>query len=43
MGIAMCHFELAAQELGLQGSWFIDEPKLMVPEGTEYTVSWITS
>lgn len=43
MGIAMCHFELVARELGLQGSWVIDEPKLTVPEGTEYTVSWITS
>jgi hypothetical protein len=40
MGIAMCHFELAAQELGLQGSWVISNPKLSVPEGTEYTVSW---
>jgi nitroreductase len=41
MGIAMCHFELVAHELGLQGSWVIDEPKLVTPEGTEYTVSWI--
>jgi nitroreductase len=43
MGIAMCHFELAAHELGLQGSWVIDEPKLTMPEGTEYTVTWIVS
>jgi nitroreductase len=41
MGIAMCHFELTAHELGLPGSWVIDEPKLALPVGTEYTVSWI--
>ncbi len=41
MGIAMCHFDLAAHELGLQGSWVIDEPKLIKPENTEYIVSWI--
>jgi len=43
MGIAMCHFELAARELDLQGSWVIDEPQLAMPEGTEYTVSWIAT
>jgi hypothetical protein len=42
MGIAMCHFELTAHELGLKGSWVVDEPKLMKLESTEYTVSWIT-
>ena len=42
MGIAMCHFELTAHELGLQGSWIVDEPKLMKPEGAEYTVTWMT-
>jgi nitroreductase len=43
MGTAMCHFELSALELGLRGSWIIDEPKLIRSEGTEYTVSWISS
>ena len=28
MGIAMCHFELAAVELGLNGKWEIIEPML---------------
>lgn len=42
MGIAMCHFELAAMELGLQGKWSIQEPKLEKPDlHTEYTVSWV--
>ncbi len=41
MGIAMCHFELTARELGLTGDWVIDEPDIKKPdESTEYTVSW---
>jgi hypothetical protein len=42
LGIAMCHFELSAKELGLQGQWVISDPGLQVlPELTEYTVSWM--
>jgi len=41
MGIAMCHFELTAQELGLSGGWEVDEPGIQKPdELTEYVVSW---
>jgi hypothetical protein len=41
MGIAMCHFELAARELGLTGQWQVDKPALNGPdELTEYVVSW---
>ncbi len=41
MGIAMCHFELAAQELGLDGEWVLREPAIAKPdELTEYTASW---
>jgi nitroreductase len=40
MGIAMCHFELVARELGLNGCWILDDPKLQLPEGAEYTVTW---
>jgi hypothetical protein len=40
-GIAMCHFELAANELGLAGEWQISEPVTQEPdEMTEYIVSW---
>lgn len=43
MGIAMCHFELTAKELGLIGKWTIQEPAIKKPdELTEYTVSWIS-
>jgi len=41
MGIAMCHFELAAQEAGLAGAWVIEDPGIATPPaGLEYTASW---
>ena len=42
MGIAMCHFELAARELGLDGSWSMNA-KITdnVPREMEYITSWI--
>lgn len=40
MGIAMCHFELAAREAGLNGEWVCSEPKLELPELAEYVISW---
>ncbi len=39
MGIAMCHFELMANELGLHGTWQTDEPKLDAGN-LIYIVSW---
>jgi hypothetical protein len=42
MGIAMSHFALTAQELGLAGHWQVDEPGIEKPnELTEYVVSWV--
>jgi len=41
MGIAMCHFELAAGELGLRGEWTDREPDIGKPNDlTEYIASW---
>ncbi len=41
MGIAMCHFELTALELGLNGSWRVNDPGLDLPnDETEYSISW---
>jgi nitroreductase len=39
MGIAMCHFELTAKELGIQGKWLVDNnaPKT---GSLDYIVSW---
>jgi hypothetical protein len=42
MGIAMSHFELTANELGLDGRWEVDESARHKPdEWVEYTASWI--
>jgi nitroreductase len=41
MGIAMCHFELAASEAGLAGGWASDDPGIAPPQtGFEYTATW---
>jgi nitroreductase len=41
MGIAMCHFEMAAGELGLKGRWDIKDPKIEKPDTLcEYTATW---
>jgi hypothetical protein len=42
MGIAMCHFEQTARELGLEGRWVVDQPEIgELDELTEYTASWV--
>jgi len=42
MGIAMCHFELAARDIGLTGRWVGANPGLET--GTaEYIISWVES
>lgn len=41
MGIAMCHLELTATELGLPGRWVVQEPPIEKPsELVEYIASW---
>jgi hypothetical protein len=41
IGIAMCQFELACQELKINGNWVIEDPHLHpLNEQTEYLVSW---
>jgi nitroreductase len=39
MGIAMCHFDLSAKELGLNGSWNVNDPQIK-SVGMEYVASW---
>jgi hypothetical protein len=42
MGIAMCHFELAAMDAGIQGSWKFQKPDTsLMSNDIEYVVSWI--
>jgi nitroreductase len=40
MGIAMCHFEVALQEMKLKGSWQT-VPPAPPQRGLEYVVSWV--
>ena len=39
IGIAMCHFELVARKMGLDGAWVVDAPSV-ASEGREYTATW---
>jgi nitroreductase len=42
MGIAMCHFELAAMEAGIHGGWKFQKPDTsLMSKDIEYVVSWI--
>ena len=41
MGIACCHFDLAAQEAGLHGRWEYCPPALSLPENTDYCISYL--
>jgi len=41
IGIAMCHFELTAQELGLEGRWAMAGPEVTGSGTAEYVVSWV--
>lgn len=44
MGIAACHFEMAARQLGLPGSILIDDPDILSEDqkdmGLVYSFSW---
>lgn len=43
LGIAICHFHLAALELGLTGRFDRNRPKIDVPEGLDHISSWVMS
>ena len=41
LGIALCHFELAARALGLAGDWMVEDPGIApAGSGVEYTATW---
>lgn len=42
MGIAMCHFDLSARELGLTGDWNVSNPQIK-SGGMEYIINWIAN
>jgi len=41
LGIAMCHFELTAKEMGLNGEWMVSDPGKSAPENAEYLITWV--
>lgn len=41
IGIAMCHFEAAAKELGIKGSWVDSNPAIPAPKNVEYIISFV--
>ncbi len=42
IGIALCHFELAAREAGLSGEWTVAAPSPVLPgESTQYEATWV--
>jgi len=44
IGIAMCHFALAAEEKGLKGVWKISDPRLGgMTDKLDYRVTWVGS
>jgi nitroreductase len=40
MGIALSHFDLALQNLGIKGVWTLTEKPVVVQEGLQYILSW---
>ena len=40
LGIAICHFEIAANEQGLKGSIIQKDPGIAVPDNTEYIATY---
>ncbi len=41
IGIAICHFDLSAKELGIPGEWNFIDPDVNNPKGLKYVISWI--
>lgn len=40
IGIAVCHFDLSAKEVGMGGKWAFSEPNIEKPEELKYVISW---
>ncbi len=40
IGIALCHFELASREKGMDVTLVVDDPEILVEAGTEYIASY---
>ncbi len=40
IGIAVCHFDLTAKELGINGTWLFENPQILGTEDLIYKISW---
>ncbi|UCC18833.1 MAG: nitroreductase [Promethearchaeota archaeon] len=40
IGIAVCHFDLAAKELGIKGNWLFESPNITGTEDLLYKITW---
>ncbi|MFX1273757.1 MAG: nitroreductase family protein [Promethearchaeota archaeon] len=40
IGIAICHWDLTSQELGVKGKWEINHPNIPGSEDFDYIISW---
>ena len=40
LGIALCHFEIGAEERGLKGHFIQEDPGIRTPEDTEYIATY---
>jgi len=43
VGIAICHFDLTAKEVGIEGRWEFSSPNINTPEELKYIISWVGS
>ena len=41
IGIAICHFDLTAKEVGIEGTWDFVSPDINSPEELKYIISWV--
>jgi nitroreductase len=41
VGIAICHFDLTAKEVGIEGRWEFLSPGINIPEELKYIISWV--
>lgn len=41
VGIAICHFDLTAKDVGIEGRWEFLSPDVDTPEELKYIISWI--
>ncbi|MHA2179862.1 MAG: nitroreductase family protein [Promethearchaeota archaeon] len=41
IGIAVCHFNLSAKELGISGKWSFEKPDISTSKDYSYIISWL--